>query len=271
MVGGAGAATEEARIVIKGSNTFGEELAPKLIAHYREGHPDVTIELEAKGSESGLAALLDGKCDIASASRWANEDEQRLVRSRGLRLKGRLLGYYGIAVIVNRQSVVEGLSDAQIRDVFTGTVRTWASLGGRDAPIHLYIRDPVSGTYLGFQEMAMERMPYASSAKRFQRYSDIADAVVKDPDGIGYVSMELAQNREVKALSVNRVSPSFYSVNEGDYPYSRGLRFYTLEGRESRAVQDFIAYVLSKDGQNVIKEAGFVGCFEPTRRWWELD
>ena len=46
------------KIIIKGSNTFGEELGPRLIRAYRQVHPGVAIELEAKGSASGFAALL---------------------------------------------------------------------------------------------------------------------------------------------------------------------------------------------------------------------
>lgn len=71
-------------IVIKGSNTFGEELAPVLIERYRKDHPDVTFQLESKGSGSGFEALLAGQCDIAASSRSPTEDEKRLARSRGV-------------------------------------------------------------------------------------------------------------------------------------------------------------------------------------------
>jgi phosphate transport system substrate-binding protein len=249
-------------IVIRGSNTFGEELAPLLIDAYRRAHPTTEIQLESKGSASGIAALLSSECDIASASRYANEDEQRLARSRGLTLKSTLLGFYGVAVIVHAGNPVDRLSDTQVRDVFTGAVTTWKSVGGADAPIHLYIRDPISGTYLGFQELAMERKPYAPSAKTLTSYAAIIDTVARDPGGIGYVSMALAGHNEIKTLRINKVPPSRLTVNEGDYPYTRGLRFYTIKGRESPAVQDFIRFVLSGAGQDVLTKAGFVGRFE---------
>src|SRR5436309_1020918 len=38
----------EGKVVIKGSNTIGEELAPRLIAEYRKDHPGVSIDLESK-------------------------------------------------------------------------------------------------------------------------------------------------------------------------------------------------------------------------------
>src|ERR1041384_3796099 len=86
------------KVVIKGSNTFGEELAPRLIEEYRKDHLGATFDLESKGSATGFAALLAGECDIAAASRPANEDELRLGRSRGIRIETHMIGFYGVAV-----------------------------------------------------------------------------------------------------------------------------------------------------------------------------
>ena len=49
----------EVELSIRGSDTFGEELGPKLVAAFREQHPDSAIELESLGSVSGIAALLE--------------------------------------------------------------------------------------------------------------------------------------------------------------------------------------------------------------------
>ena len=57
------------KIIVRGSNTIGEELAPRLIDEYRKTHPSVTFDLEAKGTSYGTAALMVERCDIAAASR----------------------------------------------------------------------------------------------------------------------------------------------------------------------------------------------------------
>jgi phosphate transport system substrate-binding protein len=250
------------KIVIKGSNTFGEELAPMLIREYQRRNPNVEFDLESKGTGSGFAALLAGECDIAAASRIANEDELRMARSRGVRLNSYIIGYYGVAVIVNDANPVRGLSHAQVRDIFTGAITNWKELGWRDAPIQTYIRDPVSGTYLGFQELAMDRQPYVKTAKLLSSYAGIADAVKADRHGIGYVGMHLAEHPGVHALAINGVIPSVISVNEGLYPYARQLRLYTDSGRESAAARAFIRYVQSRRGQELLSAIGFVRRFE---------
>jgi ABC-type phosphate transport system substrate-binding protein len=47
-------------------------------------------------------------------------------------------------------------------------------------------------------------------------------------------------------------------VNEGRYPYSRVLRFYTNKTNESAQVHDFIQFVQSPRGQSILEQMGFV-------------
>ncbi len=243
-------------VVIKGSNTFGEELGPRLIDEFQHKFTGIKVELESKGTASGLAALLAGECDIGAASRVANEDELRLARSRRIRLHSYLIGYYGVAVIVNESSPARNLTNAQVRDIFTGTISNWKDAGGEDTPIQTYIRDPVSGTYLGFQELAMERKPYVESAKSFRSYAEIARAVAADPQGIGYVGMNATQFAGVHAVTINGIVASVLSINEGMYPYARALLLYTIHPKEKPATRQFLRFVLSRDGQKLLEELG---------------
>jgi phosphate transport system substrate-binding protein len=248
-------------LVIRGSNTFGEELAPALVEQFRKEHPNVKVELESKGSSSGFEALLAGQCDIAASSRPINEDELRLARSRGLKLRDRLIGFYGVTVVVNDRNPVKALSDQQVRDIFTGAVTNWKEVGGEDAAIKVFMRDPVSGTHLGFQELAMERKPYASGAQTFLRYGDILEALRAEPGGVGYASVHLSEEQGVHAVAINGVRPTEQAVNDGTYPYSRSLLLYTVRGKESRAAREFVRFLRSRAGQRAIAEQGFVRVF----------
>lgn len=244
-------------IRIKGSNTFGEELAPRLITEYGKLHPDITVDLEAKGSGSGVLALFDRTCDIAASSRAMTEDEMRMARSRGIVLRNHTIGYYGVAVVVHPALPVNNLTHAQVRDIFTGAVRNWKEVGGTDLAIQVHIRDPVSGTYLGFQELAMDRQPYLADATRHTSYHEIARAVTADAGAIGYVGMTLAAHNGVKALTINGVAPTAPNVADQLYPYARQMRLYT-DKKLNSATKEFIAYVRSVPGQTLLEELGFV-------------
>src|SRR5579862_8599004 len=115
-------AVTSGNIVIKGSNTIGEELAPRLISEYKKSRPSVTVDLESKGTATGFDALLHGKCGIAAASRVVTPDELALARSNNVDLNCHMIGSYAVAVVVNSSNSVSNLSRDQIRDIFTGAI-----------------------------------------------------------------------------------------------------------------------------------------------------
>ena len=246
------------KLVLRGSNTIGEELAPRLIEEYRKTHPGVVFDLEFKGSTYGFGALMVDRCDIAAASRPASTNDQVLAKSRGVELSDHVIGAYSVAVIVKAGSPVSNLTTDQVRDVFTGAVQNWKDVGGPDAPIHLFGRDLVSGTHLGFQELALGNKPYGLELKTFPTYTQLAQAVASDANGIGYVSLNLTSQAGVKAVSIGGVAPSVASVNGGKYPYARVLRLYTNKPKETSAARDFIQFVQSARGQEVLTQAGFI-------------
>ena len=248
----------EGKVIIKGSNTIGEELAPRLIAEYKKEHSEADFETDTKATMYGLAALRVGQCDIAAASREALKEKLKLAHNLSIELNEYIIGAYSVAVVVNAGNPVADLTRAQVRDIFTGTVQNWKDVGGPDAPIHLYIRDPVSGTYLGFQELAMENKAYAAGSKMSTNYAGIVQAVARDPGGIGYSSLTSEKNARVKAVSIGGMAPTVESVNKGQYPYARKLRLYTNKGKEAPTARDFIKFVQSTRGQEVMTQAGFV-------------
>jgi len=252
------APSADGKIIIKGSNTIGEELAPRLIAEYKKEHAGAGFELESKATGYGLAALLAGQCDIAGASRTPIKEELELAKSRNIELSEHVIGAYSIAVIVHASNPISNLTRDQVRDIFTGTVQNWKDVGGPDAPIHLYSRDPISGTYLGFRELAMENKPYASGLKTATNYQSIVSGVAGDSSGIGYCSIELQGSSGVKPVSIQGIAPSLAAVKESKYPYARVLRFYTQKGKERKEALDFIAFVESSRGQAIVEQTGNV-------------
>ena len=251
-------ASKTEKVVIRGSNTIGEELVPRIIAEYRKEHPETTFDLEFKGTIYGFGALVAGLCDIGAASREANMNELGLARDRGIELSDYVIGSYAVAVIVNAGNPLTNMTQAQVRDIFTGVVQNWKEVGGPDAPVHLFIRDPISGTYLGFRELAMENKPYALNVKTFTNYADIVQAVAKDPNGIGYSSFELAKKSGARGVSIGGVAPVVFLVNKGEYPYARVLRLHTNKAKEAPAARDFIEFVLSPRGQAIVEQIGDV-------------
>ncbi len=248
----------DGKVVIRGSNTIGEELAPKLISEFKKDHPTATFDLETKATGYGLAALRAGQCDIAAASRAASKEEVDEATRMGVELNDYLIGTYSVAVVVPSGNPVANLTREQVRDIFTGVIQNWKDVGGPDLPIHLYVRDPISGTYLGFKELAMENKPYAEGRKLDTSYTGIVQEVAKDAGGIGYAGIELAKDSGVKSLSIGGVEPTSANINGGKYPYARPLHLYTQKGHEAAPAKDFVQFVQSTRGQEILAQMGFV-------------
>ncbi|HWC61317.1 MAG TPA: phosphate ABC transporter substrate-binding protein [Verrucomicrobiae bacterium] len=246
------------QITIRGSNTFGEELAPKLIAEFKKDHPAVNFDTEFKGSPYGFGALMVDKCDIAAASREVTTNELGLAKDRDIEFNSYAIGTYSVAVIMNAGSPLASLKAEQVHDIFTGKVQNWKDVGGPDAPVHLYIRDPISGTYLGFQELAMNKDPYAPHPKTFTNYEGIVQAVAQDPAGIGYASIEDTKKSGIKAIAIGGSAPTLEAVQKGQYPYARVLHLYTNKAKETPLTADFIHFIQSDRGQKVMADMGFV-------------
>jgi len=245
------------KITIRGSNTIGEELAPQLIAEYKKSHPIITFDLESKATGYGFGALMGGLCDIAGASRLPFKEELEMAQNRNVEYNDHVIGAYSVAVVVNAANPIGNLTREQVRDIFTGVIKNWKEAGGSDAPIHLFIRDPISGTHLGFRELAMENKPYADTSGLFTNYEAIVEALAKDTNGIGYSSFELEDNAGVKPVSIGGIEPNAGAVHKGNYPYARVLHLYTSKGHETPEALDFIQFVLSPQGQAVLTRTGY--------------
>ena len=246
------------QITIRGSNTFGEELAPKLIAEFKKDHPSVNFDTEFKGTPYGFGALMVDKCEIAAASREVSTNEMSLAKDREIDFNSYVVGTYSVAVIVNAASPLASLKPQQVHDIFTGKVQNWKDVGGPDAPVHLYIRDPISGTYLGFQELAMNKDGYAAHPKTFTNYDGIVQAVAQDPSGIGYASVEDTKKTGVKGMPIGGAAPTLEAVQKGQYPYARQVRLYTNKAKEDPLAMDFIHFIQSDRGQKIVTDMGFV-------------
>jgi phosphate transport system substrate-binding protein len=249
-------ATAQDKLIIRGSNTVGEELAPQLISQYKKDHANTSFDLEFKGTGYGIGALMGGFCDIAAASRAVGKEQEEIAQLHGVKFKEYVIGSYAVAVLVNAANPVSNLASNQVQALFTGKIQNWKDVGGPVAPVHLCARNPVSGTYLGFKELAMGNQDYEEHVQLFTNYLGIADAVAQDPNAIGYTGLDLVQHAGTKAVTIDGVVPSVATVNAGKYPYARTLRFYTDADKEPAAAKDFISFVLSAPGQAVLTQMG---------------
>jgi len=251
-------------LTIKGSDTM-VHLASNWAEDFMNAHPDMDISVTGGGSGTGIAALLNGTTDICIASRSIKSKEVNLAKEKGLNPVEVVTSRDGIAVVVNPGNPINDLSIEQIGKIYTGAYTKWSDVGGPDQPIVVLSRESSSGTYVFFQERVMSKKDYSVDAMLMPSTSAIIQSVTQDKWAIGYVGLGYAieAGDKVKTLSVRDgkdselVVPSVETVQDGSYAIARPLFFY-LNGEATGLAKEFVDFVLSAHGQEIVLESGYV-------------
>ena len=242
-------------LTLTGSTTV-LPIAQLCAEKFMEQHPDVDISVRGGGSGVGIAALIDGTCDIAMASRPMKTKELKSARSKGINPVATVIARDGIAIIVHPSNPLSEITMAQLRDIYTGKISNWKDVGGKSGRIVVISRDVASGTFEVFKKLVLKGAKTRADALMLASNKAVATTVEKTPGAIGYVGLGYVSSK-VKALTVDGVKPTKKAVASGEYKLSRPLYFYT-DGKPKGLAKEFIDFVLSPEGQKIVEEAGFV-------------
>ncbi len=252
----------------KGSDTL-VNIALAWAETYRNVEPTVDIAVTGGGSGTGIAALINGTVDIANASRPMKDNEIEDARANGIEPVEHVVAIDALAVILHPDNPVDQLTIAQLSDIFTGRVTRWSELGGNDTPIVVVSRETNSGTHVYFLEEVVRRGEsdntdiFAPQTLLMPSSVGITSEIRRNPNAIGYDGLGYVDAEHEKILSVAQedggpfVAPSVETASDNSYPLSRNLFMYTA-GEPSGAVADYLGWILSPEGQQIVAELGFV-------------
>ncbi len=244
---------------IKGSDTM-VNTVQELAEQYMLKNKGKKISVTGGGSGTGIAALINGTCDIANSSRDIKDKEKTAAKGTVNEIT---LAIDGLSIIVNKNNSVKELSLAQLAQIFKGEIKNWKELGGKDEKISLYGRQANSGTYDFFIEHILNKTDFSGNVKQMNGNAQIVEAVKNSKSAIGYVGSGYVKNSsDVKVLNISKAkgeksyAPTKLNISTNKYPISRPLYQY-VKGNISKEVKDFISYELGVDGSKLMEEHGF--------------
>ena len=109
------------KIVIAGSSSV-TPLMEKLKEAYGKINTEAKIEIQQSDSSSGMKSTIEGICDIGMASRELKDSELEAG------LTPTVIAQDGIAVIVNKENTLTGLTSEQVLSIYTGETTDWSEL-----------------------------------------------------------------------------------------------------------------------------------------------
>ncbi|MCP6757385.1 MAG: PstS family phosphate ABC transporter substrate-binding protein [Fischerella sp. CENA71] len=237
------------------------------------------------GSGTGIQALIDGQLSFAQSSRPILDEELNRAKQRGFTLQQIPVAIDGLAVAVNPNINIPGITLDQLRSIYTGKITNWSQVGGSNIPIKAYSRRiSDGGTVELFVQDILGGQDFSSDVEFVSTTTQALKKVASSPGGIYYASApEVVPQCSIKPLPLGRTQGQYIApyqdpivlpsecpgrrnklnieaFQSGKYPITRNL-FVVVKQNDQTEQQAGVAYanlLLTEQGQELISQAGFV-------------
>ena len=210
--------------------------------------------------------LIAGEDDIIFVAEPSKE-QKAMAKEKGLEFNMYPIGYEAFVFIVNASNPVESLSLQQIRDIYSGKIKNWKKVDGKWQKIRPFQRQTNSGSQTAFVKMMgkdFDLIP-PETHKELTLMDGIID-VVSDyenhSNAIGYTFRyflrNMNKNPDVKMLKIDGIEPRIENIQNKTYPLTDNFYAITIKGKESENTKKLIDWILSEEGQELVKKVGYV-------------
>lgn len=256
----AGAATPPTEILkISGCSISRSGYLDFLAAAFTE-RTGIRVLLKGGGSAAGLLNLGADASDLAASCL----PPQAETVPDGVRMVP--VAWDAVVFIVHPANPLVGIGLDQARDLFLGKVANWRLLGGPDLPLSLYLqygpRTKIQGVPYQIQEKLLQgkKITIDPAILKPRPSGGLAEeSLARDPGGFaatGFTSARL-KGGKMKMLAVDGVAPSRESISSGAYPpLLRRQLYLAVKSPASPAAERFIAFALSREGQDLLRSHG---------------
>lgn len=266
-----------------GSDTA-SALVTRWAAAFQAAHPRAHIQAQASGSGSAPIALTESAADLGPMSRPMSPREVAAFRARyGYAPTRIMVAHDAIAVFVHPDNPLAEATLAELDAIYSSTracgapapVRDWSELrGGQPQALLAIGRDGGSGTHELFDELALCGGHHRADVVAWPGNGAVVATVAGNREAIGYAGFGYV-NGLVRPLAIAprrgepAVAPDERAIASGRYPLSRAIYFY-VNRRPHQPLADlpraFLDYILSGDGQQLVRHEGFVPLAEDEAR-----
>ncbi|AFY53764.1 phosphate ABC transporter substrate-binding protein, PhoT family [Rivularia sp. PCC 7116] len=236
------------------------------------------------GSGSGIKMLLNNQLAFSQSSRAVKDKEYQQAQQRGFKLQEIPIAIDGIAIAVNPELNIPGLTLAQLKDIYTGKITNWQEVGGKNQQIVPYSKISEGGTVEFFVNNILEKEEFSKNVEKISTTTEALRKVNQNPGGIYYASApEVVGQCGIKPLPIGRTQSQLIppyqepyvpnsdcpqkrnqlnvdAFRSDEYPMTRRL-FVVVRKNGQIDEQAGMAYanlLLTDEGQKLISKAGFV-------------
>ncbi len=240
-------------------------------------YPQVKFQIQASGSSTAPPALTEGTATLGPMSRELKPSEVReFVREYGYPPTVLRVAMDAIAIFVERRNPLTGLTLNDVDALFSQTrfcgsnasITQWSQLGVSaplaHAPVRLFGRNSVSGTYGLFKVMALCDGDFKPTVNEQPGSASVVLSVASSRNGMGYAAYGY-KTAGVKALAIGAdrsalIPLTMKTVRDETYPYARYL-YLVINKAPNQPLptleREFLRYILSRQGQQQVQRDGY--------------
>lgn len=225
------------------------------------------LGIEYSNTHPGYVKLINNEADLIVVTE-PSEEELALAAEKGIELEVTKVVNEGFAFFVNKDNPVSSVSFDDIVKIYTGEITSWKDLGGNDAEIVAYQRPENSGSQTGLYNLVLKgkevKIPTIkeqvtlSMAGIIDYVASYDNAIDSIGYGFYYYVNTMYYNDNLKYLAINDVAPTYTTIQNETYPILSAYYIVTRKGDENENVALLKRAMLSRRGQYVASEAGYV-------------
>lgn len=238
----------EGSVIALGSSAM-QPLVEEAAKSFMEKNEKIQIQVQGGGSGTGLSQVSQGACDIGNSDVFSQEKEG--IDSK--LLKDNKICVVGMATVVNKNVGVENLNKNQLIKIFSGEIKNWNEVGGKNQKIVLVNRPSTSGTRATFVKFGLDGNKEAEGITE-DSSGTVKKIISETPGSIGYLAFSYIDDSITK-LKLDSIEANEENIINGKYPIWAYQHAYT-KVETNEITQKFIEYLTrSKEVQEEIVPA----------------
>lgn len=229
-----------------------QPLVEAAAQQFSSEHPQASINVQGGGSGTGLSKISEGAVDIGNSDIFAEEKE-------GIdagKLVDHKVAVVGMGPVAHPEVGVEDITQEELIDIFTGKIKNWEEVGGKDEDIVVINRAKGSGTRATFEKFGLNGAE-GMDAQEQDSSGTVRKIVSETPGAISYLAFSYFDDSTV-ALKVDGVEAKQENVETNDWKIWAYQHMYA-NGEPDGLTKEFLDYMVTENVQNeLLPEMGYL-------------